>query len=255
MQFFNEFILSLFAYVKAIKSIQKFGLLKYVLLLVILISFFTFPIFLMSEMMLFFSSFIPFIEGERYTSIGASFLSSVSGFFLLIILIPVFTLVSEVVNEHQIGILNKFSLRQFVKDMIRGLKITLRNLVYQYLIIVIVLILLNLFSTNTLFLVSGKVIIFMVTSYFYGFSLLDYAMENHKMNYTQSVTFMYSHKGLAIGLGVVYYVIIKLNDIKIMQAIMGDLQIYWSSFSEAIIAFIGVVAANIVLNTLILKLK
>ncbi len=251
MKHFNEFILSVLSYPKALKVISQYGLLKYVFILIILLFVFVAPIIFLGEAMSFVGSYMPFIDGEKYAKVGSSFLSSISGFFLLLVLIPIFTLISDQVNYHIRGVKNTFSLNQFTADILRGLKITLRNFIYQYVIIVILLIILKLFSSNVLFSWSSNIVIFIVTSYFYGFSLMDYAMENHQMNYNKSVSFMRKHLGLAIGLGMVYYAVVKINDIQVVQQLLGNMSVYWSSFAEAIVAFIGVIAANIVLNVVI----
>ena len=248
MKHFNEFVLSIYSYSKAISVISKYHLYKYVFILVLLLLFFVVPVMLVGEATTFISSYIPFLDGEKYARIGSEFFSSISGFFVLLVLIPIFTLVSDEVNYQLRGVTNKFTITQFVSDIFRGIKITLRNLIYQYVSIVIVLILLSIFSSSILFSLFGKLTIFTITSYFYGFSLMDYAMENYQMNYKKSVQFTRSHIGLAIGLGAIYYMVISLNDLAIFKTILGNLSVYWSAFAEAIVAFIGVIAANIVLH-------
>ena len=93
----------------------------------------------------------------------------------------------------------------------------------------------------------------MITSYFYGFSIVDYAMENHQMNYKKSVGFARSHLGLVIGLGCVYYSTISINTLPFFKNILGNISLYWITFAEAIVAFTGVIAANIVLNKVLQK--
>lgn len=248
MKIVEEFVLSLFSYSKALKVIVPYNLVKYLVVLVVLLSLFVFPIILLGEFISFITSYVPFVDGEKYANTGASFLSSISGFFLLLMLIPVFSLVSGQVNQHLRGVNNSFSLQQFISDILRGVKMTIRNLVYQFFTIVLLLLLLRVFSESLLFSVIGNIVIMLVTSYFYGFSLLDYAMENHQMDYKSSVSFVRSHIGLVLGLGVVYYSIVRLNDLYVFKVMFGDISVYWSAFAEAIVAFVGVIAANIILN-------
>jgi len=251
LKIINEIILSLFAYQKAINSIIKYKILKYVILLFVLLFIFVFPVVLFGETLSFFGKHIPFIDGEKYAKLTASFFSSLSGFMVLLFLIPVFTLISDEVNFYIRGVKNQFSIAQFISDIVRGLKITVRNLVYQYVVLVLLFIVLKIFSENSLFSVLSNSLIFIVTSYFYGFSLLDYAMENHKMDYTNSVKFVRSHSGLALGLGAVYFGIVQINDLSFTRSLLGNATIYWSAFAEAIVAFVGVIAANIVLNVVV----
>jgi CysZ protein len=44
-----------------------------------------------------------------------------------------------------------------------------------------------------------------VECYYYGFSMLDYSCERKEMNPSKSVDFISTHKGLAIGNGIVFY--------------------------------------------------
>jgi len=251
MKIFNELVLSIYSYPKAILMVKEYKLIKYVVILVLLLSFFVLPVVIIGEFATFLSSFIPFLDGEKYTKTGVELMSSFSGFFLLILLIPIFSLISDEVNQHIRGVKSLFSIKQFVSDIIRGLKITFRNFIYQYVSIIIVLFIFKIILPGTIFTLIGKFAVFIITSYFYGFSLMDYAMENHKMNYKTSVIFVRSHIGLAIGLGLIYYSIVRFNDIDIVKSILGNFSNYWSTIAEAIVAFVGVIAANIVLNIVV----
>ena len=42
---------------------------------------------------------------------------------------------------------------------------------------------------------------------YYGFSMLDYSMERHKKSPAESIYYVSSHKGLAIGNGLVFYLL------------------------------------------------
>jgi CysZ protein len=43
--------------------------------------------------------------------------------------------------------------------------------------------------------------------YYYGFSMLDYSCERQKMSVEKSIDFIGKHKGLAIGNGIVFYLL------------------------------------------------
>jgi CysZ protein len=45
-----------------------------------------------------------------------------------------------------------------------------------------------------------------VECYYYGFSMLDYSFARQKLSYQQSIRFNGDHKGLAIGNGLVFYI-------------------------------------------------
>ena len=45
-----------------------------------------------------------------------------------------------------------------------------------------------------------------IESYYLGFSMLDYSCERNKLSTSQSIEFVGNHKGLAIGNGMVFYI-------------------------------------------------
>jgi CysZ protein len=49
------------------------------------------------------------------------------------------------------------------------------------------------------------VIAFLIECYYYGFSMLDYSCERHKLTPSQSIEFIGRHKGLAIGNGIMFF--------------------------------------------------
>jgi CysZ protein len=44
-----------------------------------------------------------------------------------------------------------------------------------------------------------------VECYYYGFSMLDYSCERHNLSPSQSIEYISKHKGLAIGNGMVFF--------------------------------------------------
>ncbi|MFN5761680.1 MAG: EI24 domain-containing protein, partial [Sphingobacteriales bacterium] len=51
----------------------------------------------------------------------------------------------------------------------------------------------------------SPIIAILIECYYYGFSMLDYSFERHKMNMLQSIDFIGRHKGLAIGNGIIFF--------------------------------------------------
>lgn len=127
--------------------------------------------------------------------------STFTKYMVLIFLSPLFSLLSESLEEKTTGKKYPFNGLQLLKDIGRGILISLRNMLFEYLIIAICFIL-TLFFAPLIF-ITGPVLL--VTSwYFIGFTMLDYNFERHKMNISQSVRFIRHHKGLACGIGLVY---------------------------------------------------
>lgn len=121
----------------------------------------------------------------------------------LIIGSPVFAYLSEKTD----AILNNtdypFSLPQLLKDMWRGIRIALRNAFWQTVYVVAILLL----SLIPIAGMGAPLIALMVECYYYGFSMLDYNCERRKMNAAESIYFIGNHRGLAIGNGLIFYLI------------------------------------------------
>jgi len=90
----------------------------------------------------------------------------------------------------------KFSIKQASYEIIRGTRIALRNVVRE-LGLTLLLVILSLIPIFTVFVAP---LIFMVQSYYAGFGNLDYYLER-RANIKQSVLYVKKHRGLAIGNG------------------------------------------------------
>ena len=77
----------------------------------------------------------------------------------------------------------------------------LRNTLWQtvYILSIIFLSLLPLIGW------ISPIIAVLVECYYYGFSMLDYTCEREKMSAGKSIDFIGNHKGLAIGNGIIFY--------------------------------------------------
>ena len=122
-------------------------------------------------------------------------------FLFLIIGSPVFAYLSERTESILEGRDFPFSFPQLFKDMWRGIKIALRNLLWQTVYVLTILIL----SFIPVFGWIAPLVALLTECYYFGFSMLDYSSERNKLSTTQSVEFISRHKGLAIGNGLVFY--------------------------------------------------
>jgi CysZ protein len=50
-------------------------------------------------------------------------------------------------------------------------------------------------------------IAFFIECYFYGFSMMDYSCERHQLTTKQSISFIKAHRGMALGNGMVFYLL------------------------------------------------
>jgi len=122
-------------------------------------------------------------------------------YILLIILAPIMSFLSEEVEEKFTGrSLNKgFSLARSGKELIRGVRMALRNISRELFFTAILFIL----GFIPIFAPFSLVMIFLVQAYYAGFGNTDYYLERH-MGLKESAQQMKRNKGLAIGNGGIY---------------------------------------------------
>ncbi|MGN6295104.1 MAG: EI24 domain-containing protein [Chitinophagaceae bacterium] len=87
------------------------------------------------------------------------------------------------------------------KEMSRGMSIAIRNCGWQtvYLVALILLSLIPVIGWIT------PLIALFMECYYYGFSMLDYSLARNNHSPSQSIHFIGRHKGLAIGNGILFY--------------------------------------------------
>ena len=129
------------------------------------------------------------------------FYFSLFKYLWLIVGSPLFAYLSEKTESIMDGKDFPFSLAQLLKDMARGIRMAVRNALWQTVYTVAVIIL----SFVPLIGWAAPVLSLFIECYYYGFSMLDYSCERHKMGAAESIGFIGRHKGLAIGNGFVFY--------------------------------------------------
>ena len=129
------------------------------------------------------------------------FYFSLFKYLFLIIGSPLFAYLSEKTESIMEGKEFPFSFKQLIKDSIRGIKLALRNMMWQTVYSISILLL-------SLFPLVGWItplISFFIECYYYGFSMLDYSCERHQLSPSASIEFIGKRRGLAIGNGMVFY--------------------------------------------------
>jgi len=114
---------------------------------------------------------------------------------------PIFSYLSEKTESIIEGKDLPFNFKQLIKDCWRGTKLALRNTLWQTIYLIGLLLL-------TLFPVIGWItplIALFAECYYYGFSMIDYSCERHKLPASKSIQYITQHRGLAIGNGLVFY--------------------------------------------------
>lgn len=122
-------------------------------------------------------------------------------YLFLIIGSPLFAYLSEKTE----AIIQKkeypFSLKKLISDIFRGIRIALRNTLWQtvYTIAVLLLALIPVLGWIT------PLLALFIECFYFGFSMLDYTSERKGLTSSQSIVLINRHKGLAVGNGMVFY--------------------------------------------------
>lgn len=146
-------------------------------------------------------SFFFVMTGMMLRLILVLFYFSLFKYLILIIGSPLFAYLSEkteaIIDEKD----HSFNWSEIKKDAARGIKLALRNAGWQsvYLIALFLLALLPLVGWIT------PVIALLMECYYFGFSMLDYSFARNDFTPAQSIEFTGRHKGLAIGNGLLFY--------------------------------------------------
>lgn len=128
-------------------------------------------------------------------------------YIVVIILSPLFSILSQVVERKVTGNKYPFSLQQTIHDVKRGVRIALRNVMWEYIFFVVILIV-SLFGWDNPASSPIFYLTYAIGFFYYGFSFIDYINERRRLDIDQSIHFMRNHRGLAIAIGGIYSVLI-----------------------------------------------
>jgi CysZ protein len=126
---------------------------------------------------------------------------SVFKYFLLTLASPLYAYISEQTASILTGKKYAFNMAQLLKDIIRGIRLSSRNIIKQMLWSFLILLL----SLIPIVGLISVLLFILLDSYYYGFAMLDYNLERQQMSPVASVQFVKQNKGLAIGNGLVFY--------------------------------------------------
>ncbi|WP_369047629.1 EI24 domain-containing protein [Tenacibaculum sp. UWU-22] len=112
---------------------------------------------------------------------------------------PFMSPVSEKIEKYCKGEHAQHRKTSFQEQLVRGVRINLRNLIRE-LLLTIPILLLGLIPVIGIF---STVLLFLVQAYYAGFGNMDYTLERH-FKYRESIRFVKENKGLAIGNGIIF---------------------------------------------------
>ena len=144
-------------------------------------------------------------------------------YVVLILMSPVMALISEKTEEVLTGNKYPFQWGQFAKDVWRGVRIATRNFFIETLILVglsVINVIAYFFLGPFATIVSmiTMVVGLLISSYFWGFSTMDYTNERRRMKMHESVSFIRANKGIAVGNGLIFALFLA---IPILGAYLG----------------------------------
>jgi CysZ protein len=131
------------------------------------------------------------------------FYFSLFKYIWLILGSPIFAYLSEKTEDIIEGKSIPFNFNQLLKNVVRGVRIALRNALWQSVYLIA-------FAILSFIPVVGWIIpVFavLVECYYYGFSMLDYSLERNHLTASESIHFIGKRKGLAIANGLVFYLL------------------------------------------------
>jgi len=125
---------------------------------------------------------------------------SVYKYILLVLLSPLLAYISERTEEIETGANYPFSWPQLLKDAWRGIKLSTFNFIKE-ITLVIILFLLGLIPGAA---VVTTPLIFLIQSYFVGFSMIDYFLERRRLSPGESRRTVKGLRGLSVSTGAVF---------------------------------------------------
>lgn len=155
-----------------------------------------------------------FLNGARELIMGiilklaiAYLLFVANKYIVLILLSPLLAYASERTEEIITGRTFPFSWGQLMKDALRGAMIALRNGILE-LSATVGIWFLTLFVP--LLAPISLPLLFLISAYFYGFSMFDYVHERRRMRIHESVRAVNDHVGAVMANGMLFSLLMKL---------------------------------------------
>lgn len=124
---------------------------------------------------------------------------------------PFMSPVSEKIEKHFYGETHSHRKTSNAQQLWRGIRINVRNLLME-LLLTIPIILIGFIPVVG---IISSVLLFLVQSYYAGFGNMDYTLERH-FKYAESIQFVRRNRGLAIGNGMVFMLMLLIPAIGIV---------------------------------------
>ena len=133
---------------------------------------------------------------------------------VLIIMSPVMAYLTEVCMEKMGFDVPEFDLIMFFKNVWRGIRVATVNIVKEFLLLILIGLLVYIPIVGLL----SPVLFFVISSYFYGYSMLDYVNEIKGLTMKEGDRYIWDKKWLSISLGTGFYFLLSIPFIGLLLA-------------------------------------
>ncbi len=131
----------------------------------------------------------------------------ISGNVILMLLSPILSHISEKTEKIISQKKYNLNLNIWVKQISRSISLSLRNMFFQLLFVTGIIFISFIPIIGWIISPFSLVLIVLINAYFFGFSFLDFSFERKELTIRQSILIVRKNKGLAIGYGLIFYLI------------------------------------------------
>ncbi len=217
MSFFKDIRNGFASYANAYKLVKQLKLQKYLFIsgcisLLLGLGVFGFSYLFYDDIGSWFSSFYTWEKGKGLVDKLSNLIGGLSLAFgglliykyvLIIILSPFMSLISEKIELRLYNQESKQSIIEFGQSILRGLRLSLRNIIRE-MFLLLLLLFLSLFPVIN-FITTPMM--FFVQAYYAGFGNMDYTMERH-LSFNESIFFVKNNKGVALANGTIFLLLL-----------------------------------------------
>lgn len=133
-------------------------------------------------------------------------------YIVLIVLSPFLAWIAEKTERIITGKEYSFSTAQFMNDILRGIRMNLRNFIREIPLTLVLLVL----GFIPIIGIIAPILIFITSAYYAGFGLIDMYLERQRMSVGESVKVVQSHRGLALGIGAIFNLLLAIPILGVM---------------------------------------
>lgn len=232
MLFFKELFLSIQAYFKTLEFISfhrlwGFFIVPAIINLLIFIGIGILAYQYSGQLITYFSSLFEIDTDSTLNAITQFFLSllirtivviiylKMYRYTILILMAPVLAIMAQRINSKTTDEHEPFRFKKMIADATRGIGIALKNILRELALTILILLLALIVPIFSPF---APPLIFIIESYYYGFSMIDYFNELEGLSAKESRDMIWSHKGMALGNGAMFNILLLIPVLGVMTS-------------------------------------